>query len=135
MHRLRLEQIQEALDDLEAVFSDPQCFHSEGSIDDRPVQDYALSLASEFVGSYRDDEITLRLAKLIEAEDEGRPKDARHHLGFVRRKVDARLRGWGSQIATNTQVVERHSSQRAVPSSDLADSTRTRTEPLLREVS
>ncbi len=38
MHRLRLEQIQEALDDLEAVFSDPQCFHSEEDIQSTPWQ-------------------------------------------------------------------------------------------------
>jgi len=135
MDLLRLEQIEEALDDLNAVFADPTFFHSEGTWDDRPVQDYALSLSSEFIGQYHDAEIVSRLAKLIEAEDAGRPKDARHHLGFVRRKVDARLRGWGSQIATRAQVAERHPSQRAVRSSDLADSTRTRTEPILREAS
>ena len=58
VNSLRLEQIDEALAGLEAVFADPGCFHSPGSRDQRPVQDYALSLASEFVGAYREDEIT-----------------------------------------------------------------------------
>jgi len=34
--------------DLEAAFADPQCFCPPRSIDPRPVQDYAASLASEF---------------------------------------------------------------------------------------
>lgn len=106
LHPRRLEQIEEALADLETVFADPTCFHSEGTWDDRPVQDYALSLASEFVGAYRDDEITSRLGKLIEAEDEGRAKNAFHHLGFLRRKVDSRLREWWSQIDTKDQVAD-----------------------------
>jgi hypothetical protein len=132
---LRLEQIEEAFDDLNAVFADPYCFHSEGTWDDRPVQDYALSLSSEFIGQYHDAEIVSRLAKLIEAEDAGRPKDGFRHLEVVRQKVQTRLRRWWSQIDTNSQVVERHPSQRAVRSSDLADTTRTRTEPLLQEAS
>ena len=67
----RLEQIEEAMADLEAVFADPDCFHSPGSCDPRPVQDYAISLASEFVGEYHDDLIPARLARLTEAEDVG----------------------------------------------------------------
>ncbi len=100
----RLAQIEEAAADLEAVFADPQCFHSPGSVDPRPVQDYAVSLASEFVGAYRDEEITGRLAKLVEAEDAGSPKDARRHLLFVRRKVNMRLREWAG--AAKAQVAE-----------------------------
>jgi len=93
--------------DLEAAFADPQCFCPPRSIDPRPVQDYAASLASEFVGAYRDDEITGRLAKLVDAEDAGSPKDARRHLLFVRRKVQARLREW-AEIATKAQVADSH---------------------------
>jgi hypothetical protein len=121
---LRLEQIEEAFADLEAVFADPTCFHSEGTWDDRPVQDYALSLSSEFVGTYRDDEITSRLAKLIKAEDAGRPKDAFHHLGFVRRKVDARLREWRSQIVTTAQLDEGSIAPEAIQTLDPVISTR-----------
>jgi hypothetical protein len=132
VHPLRLEQIQEAMDDLEAVFADPTCFHSEGSYDDRPVQDYALSLASEFVGGYRDDEITSRLAKLIAAEDRGRPKDARHHLGFVRRKIDARLREWWSQIVTNPQVADTRFALEAFEISKVASTTKAVFRPVSR---
>ena len=57
MTTTRVEQIEEAMNDLEAVFADPTCFRSPGSIDSRPVQDYAESLASEFVGEHPDEEI------------------------------------------------------------------------------
>jgi hypothetical protein len=103
---LRLEQIEEACADLEAVFADPTCFHSEGTSDDRPVQDYALSLSSEFIGQYHDTEIVSRLAKLIEAEDAGRPKDALRHLEVVRQKVETRLCRWRSEIDTKAQLDE-----------------------------
>jgi len=102
----RLAQITEAMADLEAVFADPECFHSPGSMDPRPVQDYATSLASEFAGFYRDDLIPARLARLVEAEDAGSPKTARRHLTFVRRKVQSRLREWHAEIAVNTLVAE-----------------------------
>ena len=95
----RLKQIEEAMADLEAVFADPDCFHSPGSRDPRPVQDYAISLASEFVGEYHDDLIPARLARLAEAEDVGSSKAARRHLTFVRRKVASRLREWWGDIA------------------------------------
>jgi hypothetical protein len=81
---LRLEQIAEGLAHLEAVFAEP------GSLGDCSIADAAVSLASEFVGAYRDDEVTSRLAKLIDAETAGRPRDALRHLRFVRRKIDAR---------------------------------------------
>lgn len=100
----RLDQIAEAMADLEAVFADPTCFRSPGIPDDRPVQDYAVSLASEFIGTYRDDEIVGRLEKLVEAEDAGRPKDARRHLTFVRRKVAQRLGEWSTPDAAKPQV-------------------------------
>jgi hypothetical protein len=102
----RLAQIEEAMADLEAVFADPECFHSPGSMDPRPVQDYAVSLASEFVGAYRDDLIPARLARLVEAEDAGQPKVARRHLTFVRRKVATRMSEWRAEIAANPQVAE-----------------------------
>ena len=102
----RLAQIEEALADLESVFADPECFHSPGSLDARPVQDYAASLTSEFVQEYRDDEITGRLSKLAEAEDAGSPKDARRHLTFVRRKVGRRVAEWEARIDANPQVAE-----------------------------
>lgn len=104
MSTARLEQIGEAMADLELVFADPDCFHSPGSRDPRPVQDYAVSLASEFVGAYRDDEITGRLAKLVDAEDAGQPKDARRHLTFVRRKVAARMREWEAEAADSSDA-------------------------------
>ena len=77
--------------DLEAVFADPDCFHSPGSRDPRPVQDYAISLASEFVGAYHDD-LNPRACPSAEAEDAGSPKAARRHLTFVRHKVATRFR-------------------------------------------
>ena len=110
MTALRVRQIEEALADLEAAFADPQCFRSPGSSDPRPVQDYALSLASEFVGAYRDDEVRSRLAKLIEAEDAGSPKDALRNLNYVRRKLAIRLEEWGAQTATKPQVAITHDS-------------------------
>jgi hypothetical protein len=115
IHLLRLEQIAEAMEDLESVFADPHCFHSPGGFGDerdydpRPVQDYAVSLASEFVGAYRDEEIVNRLTKLENAEDAGKPKDARRHLTFVRRKVAARMAEWTAELAANAakpQVTE-----------------------------
>lgn len=121
----RLEQIAEAMADLEDVFLDPQCFHSPGTRDPRPVQDYAESLASEFVGAYRDEHVIYRLGQLIEAEDAGRPKDARRHLIFVRRRVAARLSEWSA--AANPQVAE--TSDCRVPSDPpaVADGARTLT--------
>lgn len=101
MHPLRIEQIQEAMDDLEQIFADPECFGLATNIGD-----YAESLASEFVGPNRDDEIVSRLNKLIEAEEAGRPRDALRHFGYVRRKVDARLREWWSQIDKKAQLDE-----------------------------
>jgi hypothetical protein len=121
---LRLEQIEEAFADIEAVFADPAIFHSEGTRDDRPVQDYALRLSSEFVGTYRDDEIISRLAKLIEAEDAGRPKDALRHLSFVRRKIDTRLRRWWSQIDTKAQLDEGPIAPETLQTPDAVTSTR-----------
>ena len=91
IHQQRLDQIAEAMSDLEAVFADPQWFHTPGEPDPRPVQDYAVSLASEFTGAYRDDHVTYRLGQLVEAEDAGRPKDARRHLTFVRRRLKAQV--------------------------------------------
>ena len=107
--------------DLEAVFADPDCFHSPGSCDPRPVQDYAISLASEFVGEYHDDLIPARLARLTEAEDVGSSKAARRHLTFVRRKVASRLREWWGHIAANAQVAETHAFRRSRRNGDVAD--------------
>lgn len=126
IHTRRLEQIEEATADLEAAFADPECFHSPSGRDPRPVQDYATSLASEFVGSYRDDEITGRLSKLAEAEDAGSPKDAMRHLTFVRRKVATRLRQWHAEIATKPQVAETHDSAGAAETATVADGATTR---------
>ena len=106
MTAFRVLQIEEALADLEAAFADPNCFASPGVPDDRPVQDYAASLASEFVGAYRDDEITGRLAKLITAEDSGSPKTSLRHLNYVRRKVATRLSAWRAETDTKPQVAE-----------------------------
>jgi hypothetical protein len=108
---LRLEQIAEAMDDLESVFADPACFHSPGPIDDRPVQDYADSLASEFIGQYRDDSIVYRLRELIGAEDAGRPRDAMRHLKFVRRTLRRRLAEWGAGNAAKPLVADPPGSQ------------------------
>ena len=102
----RLEQIEEAMAALEAVFADPECFHSLGRRDPWPVSDYAISLASEFVGEYHDDLVLARLARLAEAEDGGTPKEARRHLTFVRRKVATRLRQWQAEIGTKPQVAD-----------------------------
>jgi hypothetical protein len=121
-----LRKIEEAMADLEAVLADPDCFHSPGSRDPRPVQDYAISLASEFVDEYHDDLIPARLARLAEAEDVGSPKDARRHLTFVRRKVATRLREWRGDIAANRRSLSPTISQeprkrrpwRMVPQSD-----------------
>jgi len=97
----RIAQITEALADLEAVFADPSCFHSPGSVDPRPVQDYAASLASEFVGAHRDDEVTGRLAKLVDAEDAGSPKDARRRECSHRLAVTlVTLPPWARKSAT-----------------------------------
>jgi hypothetical protein len=120
----RLEQIEEAMADLEAVFADPECFHSPGSRDPRPVQDYATSLASEFVGAYRDDEVTGRLAKLVDAEDAGSPKDARRHLIFVRRKVAMLLTAWQAEIAAKPQVAETSDCRVSSPRPVVADGAR-----------
>jgi hypothetical protein len=125
IHARRLEQIEEATADLEAVFTDPDCFHSPGSRDPWSVQNYAISLASEFVGSYRDDEISGRLTKLAEAEDAGSPKDAMRHLTFVRRKVATRLREWYAEIATKPQVVQTHDFAGAAETATVADGATT----------
>ena len=121
----RLEQIEEAMADLEAVFADPDCFHSPGSCDPRPVQDYAISLASEFVGEYHDDLIPARLARLTEAEDVGSSKAARRHLTFVRRKVASRLREWWGDIAAKAQVAESQDFAGAAERVGVADGART----------
>lgn len=71
----RREQIAEALEDLDTVFAEP------GALGDCSIADAAESLASEVVG---------RLAKLVEAEASGRPRDALRHLRFVRRKIEAK---------------------------------------------
>lgn len=82
----RHEQIAEALDDLRTLLLDPAAFG------DTNVADAAVSLASEFVGSYRDEEIVRRLGELVEAEANGRLKVAARHL----RHVEAKLRQrWG----------------------------------------
>jgi len=88
---LRLEQIAEGLAQLEAVFAEP------GSLGDCSVADAAESLASEFVGAYRDDEITGRLAKLIEAETAGQPRVARRHLLRVRSAIARKWPADGSK--------------------------------------
>jgi hypothetical protein len=80
----RLECIAEALADLESIFADPTCFGS-----DTCVQDYAVSVESEFIGRYRDEHISYRLGELIKAEDAGRPKDALRHLRYVRRRIQS----------------------------------------------
>lgn len=111
----RLEQIREAVDNLESVFADPACFRSSGSIDSRPVQDYAESLASEFIGRHADDEIVGRLRQLIKAEDAGHPKDARRHLTFIRRKLTRRLVEWEGSDAAKPLVAEGRDSAGAAP--------------------
>jgi hypothetical protein len=80
----RRSQIAEALADLERVFFHP------GALGDCSVKDCAVSLASEFTGPFRDDEVTGRLAKLCAAEDVGRAKEALRHLVYVRRKIRTR---------------------------------------------
>ena len=127
----RLEQITEAMADLELVFADPDVFHSPGSRDPRPVQDYAVSLSSEFVGAYRDDEVTGRLAKLADAEDAGSPKDAMRHLRFVRRKVATLLTAWRAEIVANTQVTATSDCRASSERPAVADGART----LVAEVS
>lgn len=87
----RLQCIAEALDDLEAIFSDPECFGSSTSIGE-----YAESLASEFVGRYEDEVVTNRLQHLIQAEIGGEPKLALRHLRHVRRRIAQR---WGLDAA------------------------------------
>jgi len=80
----RREQIGESLWDLEQVFSEPGCF--DGMTEDEAAE----SLASEFVGEWRDDEILGRLDKFRESVADGKIKDAARHLSFVRRKLKTR---------------------------------------------
>jgi len=86
MSASRAEQIGDALGDVEAVLLEPGCFG------DCSVGDAAVSLASEFVGAYRDDEIVRRLEELVEAERVGNLRVAGRHLQAVRRKLKIR---WG----------------------------------------
>ena len=111
--------------DREAVFVDPDCFHSPGSRDPRPVQDSAISLASEFVGEHHDDLMPARLARLAEAEDVGSSKAARQHLTFVRRKVATRLHEWWGDIAAKAQVAESQDFAGAAETATVADGART----------
>jgi hypothetical protein len=80
----RRSQIGEALWDLEQVFSSPGCFG--GCTEDEAAE----SLASEFIGAWRDDEIMNRLDKFRAAVDAHQIKEAARHLGFVRRKLKTR---------------------------------------------
>ena len=91
----RRDQIGEALGDLKALFADPDAFG------DTSVQDAAVSLASEFVGEYRDDEITRRLDALVAAESDGNLRAAARHLRAVERK----LRGIGIVPLTSEPLI------------------------------
>ena len=90
------------------------------------MPDYAISLASEFVGEYHDDLILARLARLAEAEDAGTLREARRHLTFVRRKVATRLRQWQAEIGTKPQVAETHDSAGTSETATMADGATTR---------
>ena len=112
----RCEQVAEALADLEEVFFNPGCFG------DCTLSDVCESLASEFVGAWRDDEIVRRLSLMADSSD--RPKQARHHLTFVRRKIrsrwaivptpsvpvipDAAARRWARSAGAKAQVGASH---------------------------
>lgn len=93
---LRREQVAEALGDLEHVFLEPGCFG------DCSVADAAESLASEFVGAYRDDEVVRRLGELATAESSGDMRRAGRHLRAVRRKLAER---WGVTAAESEPLI------------------------------
>lgn len=82
----RQQQIGEALHDLRTLLLDPDAFG------DTNVADATVSLASEFVGEFKDDEILRRLGELVEAEQAGRLKVAGRHLRAVEAKLKTR---WG----------------------------------------
>lgn len=81
---LRREQIGEALGDVDAVFLEPGCFGACS------LADAVESLASEFVGPLRDDEILRRLGELVDAESAGNMRVAGRHLRAVRSKLAVR---------------------------------------------
>ncbi len=97
---LRLAQIAEALEWLEEVFCDPT------GVGDCSIEDAAVSLASEFVAGWSDEEVVARLTKLVEAESAGSPKDAARHLKFVERKVRGRWSEQGVRNAAKALVAE-----------------------------
>jgi len=83
--RLRHEQIGEALGDVKTLLLDPDGFG------DTNVTAAAVSLASEFVGEFADQEIVRRLDALSLAAQSGDLKAACRHLRNVERKVRERF--------------------------------------------
>ena len=78
------QAVGEGLWELQAVLDEPGCFG------DMSLGDAAASLASQFVGPQRDEEVTRRLAAVVEAEAGGNLRLAARHLGHVRRKLAER---------------------------------------------
>ena len=86
----RLEQIEEAMGDLEFIFADPTAF---GAHADAGVADYGVSLASEFwfAGRYHDDYLVGRLERMAGTDD---PRAQMRHLVAVRKRLATRLSEW-----------------------------------------
>ena len=78
------QAVGEGLWELQAVLDEP------GALGDTSVADAAASLSSEFTGARRDEEVTRRLAAVVEAEAAGNLRLAARHLGHVRRKLAER---------------------------------------------
>ncbi len=80
----RRDQTGEALGDLKTLLLDPDAFG------DTCVADAAVSLESEFVGEWRDDEISRRLDALAAAEADENLRVAARHARAVERKLRER---------------------------------------------